>query len=275
MVLRHQPARLALPPPRNGHEDVHAAGEGRATADRRERAVDRRRQPARAAAPPGSRLGLPRLRLRPQEVRLPQLVGWPGPPVLPGRREADGRGAETARRADEGQEEGGLLALVLRCGVGPVRAVPHGEPDRHQRRWVPATPLPPLPEAVPRRWVRHGGDLRPGEEPLDRRQAQGAVAQGVRRLRLPRHQAGPHLPERRRRLEGGRTHGLRHRGQHLEPPEAHRDRTGAGQHERSVLRVRRPPRHRCGRPLQGKEARYLHLPLEMATSNRQKFRFLR
>ena len=179
--------------------------------------------------------------------------------VLPRRREADGRGAEAARRATEGQEEAGLLAVVLRRGVGPVRAVPGEQLDGHQRRGLPSIPLPPVQEAVLRRGFRHRGDFRPGEEPVDRCQAERPGPQGVRRLRLLRLQAEPRLPQRRRRLQGRRTHGLRHREQFLEPPETHGNRPAAGEHERCVLRVRRPPRPRRGDPLQGEDARHLRV----------------
>ncbi len=167
-------------------------------------------------------------------------LSWSAGPVpryfLGGEKQMD-EGLKLLEGQLKGKKKAVFSPWFYDVASGRFERSPTANPTAINAGGFPATPLPPLPEAVPRRGVRHGGDLRPGEEPLDRRQAQRAVAQGVRRLRLPRHQAGPHLPKRRRRLEGGRTDGLRHRGQHLEPPEAHRDRTGAGQHERSVLRV--------------------------------------
>ena len=79
----------------------------KATAHRRERAVDRQRQAARSRStrwftPGATSPTIPTGRSSPSSVG----TAWAtDPPVLPGRREADGRGAEAARRAAEGQEE--------------------------------------------------------------------------------------------------------------------------------------------------------------------------
>ena len=80
--------------------------------------------------------------------------------------------------------------------------------DGYQRWRVSSVPLSPFQEAILRRGVRHRGDLRSGEEPVERCQAKRPKPQGVRRLRLLRLEAEPLLSKRRRRLQRRRTHGV-------------------------------------------------------------------